>query len=113
MAATASLNKSPHMKEWMAQVDPPKEANMVKKMNGRSLLISSNKTTHYFKEWTTASYVLKKIYYLYKNLMLQRDILSIRRSQKLPRMKIKAIHTPKEQSRCCKSHPCKCKCLCM
>ena len=55
MAASASLNKSPHMKEWMAQADPPKEANTVKKMNDRSLLISSNKKTFYFKEWTTAS----------------------------------------------------------
>ena len=55
MAATAPLNKSSHMKEWMAQADPPKEANTVKKMNDRSLLISSNKKTHYFKEWTTAS----------------------------------------------------------
>ena len=55
MATSASLNKSPHMKEWMAQADPPKEANTVKKMNDRSLLISSNKNTFYFKEWTTAS----------------------------------------------------------
>ena len=45
MAATAPLKKSSYMKEWMAQVDPPKEANTVKKMNGRSLLLSSNKTT--------------------------------------------------------------------
>ena len=45
MAAAAPLNKSPHMKEWMAQADPPKEANTVKKMNGRYLLISSNKKT--------------------------------------------------------------------
>ena len=50
MAATAPLNKSSHMKEWMAQADPPKEAHTVKKMNLRSLLISSNKATHYFKE---------------------------------------------------------------
>ena len=46
MAATASLNKSPYVKEWMAQADPPREANTVEKMNGRSLLIFSNKTTH-------------------------------------------------------------------
>ena len=25
MAATALLNKSPHMKEWMTQADPPKK----------------------------------------------------------------------------------------
>ena len=55
MAATAPLNKSPHMKEWMAHADLPKEVNTVKKMNGRSLLISSNKKTRYFKQWTTAS----------------------------------------------------------
>ena len=61
MAATASLNKSPHVKEWMAQADPPKEANTVKKMNGRSLLIFSNKTTHYFKEWTAARCFEKNI----------------------------------------------------
>ena len=54
----------------MAQADPPKEANTVRKMNGRSLLLSSNKTTLYFKEWTTATGALKKIYCLYKNLML-------------------------------------------
>ena len=83
MAATASLNKSYNVKEWVAQVDPPKEANTVKKMNGRSLLIFSNKTTHYFKEWTAARCVLKKIYCLYKNLMLQTDPLSSSCSQKL------------------------------
>ena len=48
MAATAPLKKSPYMKEWMAQGDPPKEANTMKKMNGRSLLLSSNKTALYF-----------------------------------------------------------------
>ena len=48
------------MKEWMAQADPPEEANTVKELNGRSLLLSSNKTTLYFKEWTTASRALKK-----------------------------------------------------
>ena len=31
MAATATLKKSPGIKEWMTQADPPKEANMVKK----------------------------------------------------------------------------------
>ena len=61
MAATASLNKSPHVKEWMTQADPPKEANTVKKMNGRSLLIFSNKTTHYFKEWTAVRCFEKNI----------------------------------------------------
>ena len=61
MAATASLNKSPYVKEWMAQADPPREANTVKKMNGRSLLTFSNKTTHYFKEWTAARCFEKNI----------------------------------------------------
>ena len=41
----------------MAEADPPKEASTVKKMGGRSLLLSSNKITHYIKEWMT---VLKK-----------------------------------------------------
>ena len=36
-----SVKKSPYMKEWMAQADPPKEASTVKKMNVRLLLLSS------------------------------------------------------------------------
>ena len=76
MVPTAPLKKSPSMKEWMAQADPPKEASTVKKMNGQLLLLSSNKMTHYFKEWTTSSVILKKIYCLYKNLMLQIDPLN-------------------------------------
>ena len=52
--------KSPSMRKWMAQGDPPKEISTVKKMNGRSLLLSSNKMTQYFKEWTTPGGVLKK-----------------------------------------------------
>ena len=31
MKAAAPLKKSLYMKEWMAQADPPKEANTVKK----------------------------------------------------------------------------------
>ena len=31
MGATAPLNKSPSIKEWMAQADTPKEASTVKK----------------------------------------------------------------------------------
>ena len=69
------------MKEWMAQADPPKEASTVK--NGQLLLLSSNKMTHYFKEWTTISGVLKKIYCLYKNFMLQTDPLNSNCSQNL------------------------------
>ena len=78
-----SVKKSPYMKEWMVQSNPPKEASTVRKINGRSLLLSSNKMTHYFKEWATASSVLKKIYCLYKNLMLQIDSLNSSCSQKL------------------------------
>ena len=47
------------------------------------LLLSSNKMTHYLKERTTVSGVLKKIYCLYKNLMLQIDPLTNNCSQKL------------------------------
>ena len=50
--------KSPFMKEWMAQADSPKEASTVKKMNVQSLLLSSKQMTHCFKEWTTPSGVL-------------------------------------------------------
>ena len=42
-------------------------------MNERSLLLSSNKITHYFKKWTTASGVLKKKSIV---LMLQIDPLN-------------------------------------
>ena len=42
--------KSPSMRKWMAQGDSAKEISTVKKMNGRSLLLSSNKMTQYFKE---------------------------------------------------------------
>ena len=44
----------------MTRADPPNEASTVKKMNGWSLLLSSNKMTHYFKEWTTVCGALKK-----------------------------------------------------
>ena len=53
--------------EWMAQADPPKETNAVKKLNGLSLLLPSNETTLYFKEWTTASGALKK-YIVFTNI---------------------------------------------
>ena len=105
------------MKEWMAQADPQKEANTVKKKNGQSLLLSSNKTTLYFKEWTTASGALKKTFCLYKNLVLPIDPLNKSFSQKLqyPEKKIKAINPPKKQLfgeiSCSKNYLCKCKCL--
>ena len=41
MAVTAPWNKSPYMKEWMAQVDPPKEVNTFERMNGQSQLLFS------------------------------------------------------------------------
>ena len=66
----------------MAQAGPLRKASTVKKMNGRSLLLSLNKITHYFKKWTTGSGVLKKIYCLYKNVMLQIDPLKSSCSQK-------------------------------
>ena len=71
--SNCSVKKSTFIKEWMTQADPPKVASITKEMNDRSLLLSSNKMTHYFKEWTTPSGVLRKIYCLYKNLMLQID----------------------------------------
>ena len=79
------------MKEWMSQTDSPEEASRVKKMNDQSLLLSSNKMTHCFKEWTIPSGVLRKIYCLYKNLMLQIDLLNSSCSQKLqfPERKLK------------------------
>ena len=42
MAKTGPLKKVAQ-ENWMAQADPPKEASTVKKMNGWSLLLSSNK----------------------------------------------------------------------
>ena len=80
MAATAPLKNLPSLKEWMVQADPQKETSTV---NGPSLLLSSNKMTHYFKEWTTSSGVLKKVYCLYKNLMLQIDPINSSCCQKL------------------------------
>ena len=58
------------------------ERSWKKKMNGRSLLFSLNEVTHYFKKWTIGSGVLKKVYCLYKNVMLQIDPLKCSCSQK-------------------------------
>ena len=41
------------MKEWMAHADPPKEASLFERMNGRPQLLFSNKMTHHFIEWMT------------------------------------------------------------
>ena len=59
MTATAPLKYSPYMKE-MAQADTPKQANTIPLKN--EWLVATNKIRHYFKEWTTANSVLKKIY---------------------------------------------------
>ena len=67
------------MTEWMAQAASLREAE---KMNDRSLLLSLNEITHYFKKWTTGSDVSKKICCLYKNVMLQIDPLKSSCSQK-------------------------------
>ena len=71
----------PCMEELMAQTDPPKEGSTVKKMNAWLKFLTSYKMTHYFKEWISG--VLKKIYCLYKNLMLQINPLNSSCSQKL------------------------------
>ena len=70
MAATASVKKLHQMIEWMAQAAPLRKPLQLKKMNDR-LLLCVNEITHYFKKQTTGSGVLKKIYFLYKNVMLQ------------------------------------------
>ena len=63
------------MIEWIAQAAPLRKATTVKIMNEQSLLFSINEITHYFKKWTTGSGLLKKVYFLYKNVMLQIDPL--------------------------------------
>ena len=65
----------------MAQVTPIRDISTVKKMNDRSLLLSLNKITHYFKKWTTGSGAFKKIC-LYKDVMLQIEALKSSSSQK-------------------------------
>ena len=48
------------MKELMAQADPQKGSSTFERTNGRLQLLSSNKMTQYFKEWTTPISVLEK-----------------------------------------------------
>ena len=67
--------------DWMAQADPSRKASTVKKW--WTVANALNRATHYFKKWTTASGVLKKIYFLCKNLMFQIDPLNSSCSQKL------------------------------
>ena len=38
---------------WMAQAAPLRDTRIVKKMNDRSLLLSLNKITYYYKKLTT------------------------------------------------------------
>ena len=90
---------------------------LLEKMNDGSLLLSINEITHYFKKWTTGSGVLKKIYFLYENVMLQIDALKSSYSQRkqYPEGAFKVKSTPKEQlfgeSGCYESHNFKCNCL--
>ena len=66
----------------MAQAAPLRKPLQLKKMKDRSLVLSINEITHYFKKWTAESGNLKKIYFLYKSVMLQIDPLKSRYSQK-------------------------------
>ena len=75
----------------MAQAPCLREASAVKKMNDRSLLLSLNEITHYFKKWTTGSGVLKKIYCLYKNMMLQIDPLKSRQQYPERTLRLKVL----------------------
>ena len=90
---------------------------LLEKMNDGSLLLSINEITHYFKKWTTGSGVLKKIYFLNKNVMLQIEPLKSSCSQRkqYPKGTFKVKSTAKEQlfgeSGCYESHKCKCNCL--
>ena len=93
----------------MAQAPPLRGASTVKKMNDRSLLLSLNKITHYFKKWSTTSGVLKKVCRLYKNSMLQIDPLNSSCSQKqqYPKRTLRLKVLRKSP----KSNTCKCNCL--
>ena len=74
------------MKELIAQADPSKEANTVKKMNYQSILLSSNKTTHSFKERMTAICFLKKKSILFTKIWSSNKILlAIQKLQYLER----------------------------
>ena len=109
MAATTPIKKSSQRVVWMAQAAPLREATTVKKINDRLLLLSLNKIRHYFKKWSTASGVLKKIYRLYKNLMFQIDPhnSSCSQKQQYPKrtLRLKVLRKSSQ------SHNCKCKCL--
>ena len=90
---------------------------LLEKINEGSRPLSINEITHYFKKWTNGSGVLKKIYFLYKNVILQIDALKSSCSQRkhYPEGTFKVKSTPKEQlfgeNGCKESHNCKCNCL--
>ena len=48
------------MIEWIAQAAALREANTVKKMNDRLLLLSLNKITHYFKKMDNFKWCFEK-----------------------------------------------------
>ena len=48
-----------NMNKWIAQADTPKEAITFDRMNDWLQLLSSNKMTQYFKEWTTTRSIFK------------------------------------------------------
>ena len=77
MAATVPLKKSPYVKEWMGKANSSKEGSTVKKMNGRSLDLSSNKMTCCFKEWTTTNGVFKKYIFLTKIRCFKEILLTV------------------------------------
>ena len=85
---------------------------LLEKMNDGSLLLSINEITHYFKKWTTGSDVSNKIYFIYKNVMLQIDPVksSCFQKQQYPEETFKVKSTLKEQlfreSDCYESHNC-------
>ena len=86
------------MIEWIIQAAPLRKPLQLKNMNDQSLLLSVNEITHYFKKWTTGSGVLKKIYFLYKNVMFQIDPLksSFLEINSTPK-ELYVKSTPKEQ----------------
>ena len=63
----------------MAQGDHPKEGSMFEQPQ----LLPSNKMKHTFKEWTTASGILEKIYCFHKNSRLKIYPIKITFSQRL------------------------------
>ena len=91
MTPTAPLKKSSYMKELIAQADPPKDANTVKKgMTSRYSSLQIKRGT-ILKNGRLQVKFWKKVFYLYKNLMLQIDPLSSSYSQKLQYPQITTI----------------------